>query len=194
MNFPSICSTLLCLLCLSPSITFAGVNKCTDASGKVSYSDQPCSNKEGEKPAEIKNTAAFAAIATRENEKKLAQGCIALTERRSQCHYALESQLDALLIGNCEGPIKRDRLDKQRDQRLEQRNNRYSRAERDETDEEKTEVKIECGELPFTVWRFVKDNFGSKLSEKEIKEIEYKLLAVPSDGREPLFAKRKKKY
>jgi hypothetical protein len=192
------CSFFLYFLILFPSTTWAALNKCTDANGKVSYSDQPCSNKDGEKPAEVKNTLAFAAIAARESEKNLAQTCARLSEQRSQCRYStpLEPQLDTLFTSSCDGPIKRDYRDKQRNDRLEQRNNRYYRADKGETDEEKPETKIECGALQATVWRFVKTNFGATLSEKEIKEIEYKLTAVPSDGKEQNYTRSssKKRY
>jgi hypothetical protein len=183
------------VLVLGPSVSHAGINKCTDAAGVVTYSDRPCASNEGLKPAEVKNTTEFAALAARENEKKVAQECAFINERRSQCNVHIESRLATAFHSGCEVPLKRDYADKTKEQRgYRYGYNRYgSRDNREDgiEDKDKIEARLPCAQLEATVFKFVKENFPTKLSAEEMKAIEYNIIAVPSNGG-PQFARRNK--
>ncbi|HTD05170.1 DUF4124 domain-containing protein [Undibacterium sp.] len=169
---------------LSPLVSLAGVNKCTDAAGIVTYSDQPCQAKEGQKTAEVKNSQAFAAIAAREDDKKIAQACRALADRRSRCRIAIDYMLNTAFNTHCEGPMKRDASDQMRDQRINMRRDRYNRNYRDDADNDKTEPSLQCETLQANMWKFVKEKFSSAMIAEDIKAIDYRLAAVNPDRRD----------
>lgn len=197
MNHLIFSTALSAAVILIPSICEAGVNKCTDAGGVVSYSDQPCSAKEGQTPAEFKNAKEFAVYAVRENERKIAQRCTFLHEKTNDCHASIASSLKEVFDANCEPAIKREYFEKQRELREQAerfRTRRYNRQrEEDEREEERIQPKVSCSELQSEMWDFVKEKFGEKLTAKEIKAIEYNLIAIPRDDNESYNGKRRRR-
>ncbi|GGC67465.1 DUF4124 domain-containing protein [Undibacterium terreum] len=187
VSFHGLAFAIACSSLLMSSSSFAGVNKCTDAAGVVTYSDQPCQAKEGLKTAEVKNSQAFAAIAAREDDKKIAQTCRALADRRSRCRISVDYMLNTAFTTNCEGPLKRDASDQMRDQRLNMRRDRYNRVYRDRDDADntdKSEASLQCESLQSNMWKFVKEKFSPAMRPEDIKAIDYRLAAVNPDRRE----------
>jgi len=184
MNSSAFLRGLALAIAFIPPVGFAGVNKCTDASGVVTYSDQPCQAKEGQRVAEVKDPHAFAAIAAREDDKKVAQACRVLADRRSRCRVAIDYMLNTAFSSNCEGPMKRDASDQMRE-RNNMRWNRYNRSYRDDADSnDKSEANLQCETLQANMWKFVKEKFSQAMRAEDIKAIEYRLAAVNPDRRD----------
>jgi Domain of unknown function (DUF4124) len=178
------------LLLLLPLTAAAGINKCIDANGTVSYSDQPCVTQ-GHKQAEVKDATGFALLAAQENQKKTAKSCVMLSERRSQCYPTIAPRLTAVFNESCEPLIKREYRDRQREQYERYRQERH--PEEGDTGEAR-QARIPCDKVEPAMYKLVKENFGDKLSQEDVRAIEYKLMAVPSDGNEqPLTTKRGKR-
>ena len=197
MNHLIYATALAAALILTHSISEAGVNKCTDAAGVVSYSDQPCSVKEGHKPAEFKNAKEFAVYAAREHERKIGRRCTFLREKTRDCHSSIASSVKEVFDANCEVPIKREYLETQRELREQSERTRTGRYYRHREDQERqdelTQPKMSCGELQSEMWDFVKEKFGDKLTAKEIKAIEYNLIAIPRDDNESYNSYRRRR-
>lgn len=184
MNSSAFLRGLAAAIAFMPLAGFAGVNKCTDASGVVTYSDQPCQAKEGQRVAEVKDPHAFAAIAAREDDKKVAQACRVLADRRARCRVAVDYMLNTAFISNCEGPMKHDASDQMRE-RNNMRRDRYNRSYRDDADSsDKSEANLQCEALQANMWKFVKEKFGQAMRAEDIKAIEYRLAAVNPDRRD----------
>ncbi|MFZ6647890.1 DUF4124 domain-containing protein [Undibacterium sp. TJN25] len=183
---------LWCLACaalFSPLASFAGVNKCTDAAGVVTYSDQPCLAKEGLKTAEVKNSQAFAAIAARDENKNVAQTCRALVDRRSRCRVAVDYMLNSAFNANCEGPMKRDASD-QIKERINASRDRYNRTRnRDDSSSDKSDTNLQCEALQSNMWKFVKEKFSPAMKPEDIKAIDFRLAAVNPDRRDTYTGK-----
>ncbi len=187
------CKLLASVLILVPSISAAGINKCIDAAGVVTYSDQPCATQ-GQKPAEVKNATGFAMLAAQEHQKELVRSCTALTERRGQCRIFVESRLDTIFNDNCAPLIKRAYQDRQREAYRRYQTRRYGQDSAGSSDEE-PQSKIDCGKLEAEMYKLVKTNFSEDLSPEDARAIEYKLQAVPFDGNErPLSTRRGRRY
>jgi hypothetical protein len=187
------------ILSITPMSAFAEIFKCADSAGKINFSDRPCSNKDGEKAAEFKDTVGFASLQARDNAKKVGQTCWTLAHRNSQCNAPVGNALFTNFRDNCSEPIKRFEKDKEKERYDLERslaNNRVrNRSSNDNAIDEnnldysnryqnKSKEALKCEVLKEEMWAFVKQNFSKKISEKEIKEIEYHMIAVPSDGRE----------
>lgn len=188
MNHSRFFALLSAALILIPLVSEAGVNKCTDSAGVVSYLDQPCSTKEGLKPAEIKNGSALATNGGREIQNKIAQTCIQLSEKKRSCYSSIESHLNEAFDTNCEVPMKRAILEKQLEQTERYRKGRYNPGYREQYEErlEQLEAKMSCNEIQTAMWDFVRESFGTKLTAKDIKAIEYNLYAVPGGNNDSL--------
>ncbi|MES2102527.1 MAG: DUF4124 domain-containing protein [Pseudomonadota bacterium] len=181
MNSSVFLKGLAIVIAFSPLACLAGVNKCTDAAGVVTYSDQPCQAKEGLKAAEVKNPQAFAAIAAHDDDKKIAQTCRALADRRSRCRISVDYMLNSAFNTNCEGPMKRDASDQMKE-RINTRRDRYNRSTyAGDADTDKTEASLQCESLQSNMWKFVKEKFSSAMKPEDIKAISYRLAAVNPD-------------
>ncbi|HEY0844280.1 MAG TPA: DUF4124 domain-containing protein [Noviherbaspirillum sp.] len=173
------------MLLFIPLLAAAGINKCTDAAGVVTYSDQPCAIQ-GQKPVEARDATAFSMLEARENDKKIAQSCKQLTNRRGGC-YRIDSRLETALRTNCAGPMQREQA-----RQLEQRRDRYRRnqpAYEEMQEESRHLAETDCRALEANVYTFLRENFRNVFTPDEIKALEYHLNAVPSNGR-PTFATR----
>jgi Domain of unknown function (DUF4124) len=195
------------VLAFAPSITCAEIFKCVNSAGKINFSDHPCSNQEGEKAAEVKDSVGFAALQAHDNAKKIGQTCWTLAHRASQCDVSIGTALQSNFRDNCSVPIKqfekdseRDRYERERDlDRNRVRNRLNNNDQVDETSldynnryQKKSKEALRCEALKAETWTFVKQNFSKKISEKDTKEIEYYMNAVPSDGRENEIYRRRK--
>ena len=187
------------ILAITSSSAFAEIYKCADSAGKINFSDRPCSSKDGEKAAEVKDSVGFASLLARDNAKKVGQSCWTLAQRSSQCEVAVGNALNTNFRENCSEPIKRFEKDAERERYELERNlanNRVrNRSSNDNNIDEssldysnryqkKSKEALRCEILKEEMWSFVKQNFSKKISEKDTKEIEYYMNAVPSDGRE----------
>jgi hypothetical protein len=180
-NFLTTAATaFLLFLPLSAS---AGINKCVDAAGVVSYSDQPC-DTQGQKQAEVKDTTGFATLAAQESRKKAAKTCTLLQERRSQCYSSVDTRLGKLFYENCEPLIKLEYRERQREQHRRYRNGQWEDIE---LDQENTLAKLPCEKLGEEMYKLLKENFSSKLTPEDVRAIEYQLMAVPSNGYESSY-------
>ncbi len=168
-------------------LAHAGMNKCVNADGKVSYSDQPCSAKVGEKVAEPKDSGAFSIAQAREGEQAVMSSCHVLTERTNQCRGSLFSPLQSALRDNCAGPLGRYRAEseKQRNERYRNQRNAhsYNRSQTSNVEDpmEKKEA-ARCETLEADAWKFVKDNFKRRVPEDVVHKIEMHLNGVPEGG------------
>lgn len=187
MRHPAISSAIAGILLVSPAIAFAGINKCTDAAGVVTYSDQPCA-AQGQKQAEARDSTAFSMLEARENDKKIAQTCASYVARRGQC-YRIDSRLEAALRTHCEGPLKRELVRQKEANRDRYRRNQSSQY--DEFLEERPAPETDCRTFETKVFGFLQENFRNVFTAEETKALEYHLNAVPSNGR-PTFATRNK--
>ncbi len=178
MRFIACGSLAVFVLILNPSTASAGINKCTDAAGVVTYSDQPCA-AHGQQAAEARDSTAFSMLEARENDRKVAQSCMRLTTRRNQC-YQIDNRLAAALRLNCEAPMKRERA-RQAEQRYDRYANRRDQA--DEVYQEPPQQEGDCRTFEKTVYKFLRESFRDALSAEDIKALEYHFNAVPSDGR-----------
>jgi len=180
------------LLILAPATAVAGINKCVDESGQVTYSDLPCVNQ-GQKPAEVRNTTEFALMEAREKQRKLGQACMALVDKRAQCRVFMHARLSEVFQEGCEPAMRLERQERQREQYRQHRQGRYYEDSIDPY-AEKPRAQLECGKLEEETYKFVKANFAEILSPDDVKAIEYKLMAIPSDGYErPLSTKNRKR-
>lgn len=177
MLFPTRSLAVL-LLALAPVIAHAELYKCVSANGTAIFADRPCVTGNGEKSAEIKDDAAFAAALARENAKNVALGCMTLERRIAQCRAGLDHTLAANLREHCRPPVLRFQ--------------QAQRASRDQDDRDHYRDYRDlppdgarCEALQGEAWSFVKANFSKKMSERDMKTIEYNLAAVPSDGHSP---------
>jgi hypothetical protein len=79
--------TILCTLICCALPAEAGMNKCVDAAGKISYSDQPCALT-GQKPKEIQNKSLTETL-TQENQAtqdvRIVATCQHLATRLWEC-------------------------------------------------------------------------------------------------------------
>lgn len=193
MKNPRIATTIATSLLLLSISASAGINKCVDSAGIVSYSDQPC-DTQGQKQAEVKNTTEFAMLAAKENQRKVAKACTALQERRGQCYVSIEPRLNTLFNENCEPLVKLDYKEHQREQNRRYRNRQYQQDD-SEFEQEKSSAKLPCEKVEGEMYKLLKENFSSKLAPEDVRAIEYKLMAVPSNGHEPpLSTSRKRRY
>lgn len=183
------------ILAIAPSSAFAEIYKCANSAGQINFSDRPCSIKDGEKAAEVKDSVGFASLLARDNAKKIGQTCWTLTYRSSQCEVAVGNALNTNFRENCSEPIKRFEKESERERYELERNRARNRINNEESVDEsnldysdryqkKSKVALRCEVLKEEMWAFVKQNFSKKISEKDTKEIEYYMNAVPSDGRE----------
>jgi hypothetical protein len=180
MRFKTVLS-LLALAC-APGLAHAGMYKCVGQNGTIIFSDRPCETWNGEKAAEIKDQAAFAAVLARDNASSVAQTCAALERRMMQCNAGLNATLASNLREHCRAPLMRH-----------QQSQRYGRyREQDESYRDDMLANARCDALQAETWVFVKANFAKKMSEQDIKSIEYNLLAIPSDGRTPDLGARRR--
>jgi hypothetical protein len=199
MNYRLIFIFSCVISALTPSSAFAEIFKCADSAGKINFSDRPCSTKDGEKVAEIKDSVGFASLLARDNAKKVGQTCWTLAHRSSQCEVAVGNALNTNFRENCSEPIKRFEKDTERERYEMERNLANNRVRNrssydnaiDESNldysnkyQKKSREALRCEVLKEEMWTFVKQNFSKKISEKDTKEIEYYMNAVPSDGRE----------
>lgn len=188
----ALASGFLLLLPLSAS---AGINKCVDAAGVVSYSDQPCENQ-GQKQAEVKNTTEFAMLAAQENKKQVVKSCMMLQEQRSQCGIYNDSRLGALFRENCDPLVQQEMRERQREQYRMYRRSQYGQYQYQdggETEQGKQQAQVSCGKVEEEMYKLLKENFSAKLTPEDMKAIEYKLMAVPSNGYEPPLSVSRKK-
>ena len=187
------------ILAIAPTTSFAEIYKCADSAGKINFSDRPCSNKDGEKAAEVKDTVGFASLLASDNAKKVGKTCWTLAHRSSQCNTSVGNALNTNFRENCSEPIKRFEKETEKERYEVERNlvnNRVrNRSNNDNPIDEtnldysnryqvKSKEALRCEVLKDEMWTFVKQNFSKKISEKDTKEIEYFLNAVPSDGHE----------
>ncbi|MES2049957.1 MAG: DUF4124 domain-containing protein [Pseudomonadota bacterium] len=185
------------MLAIAPSSAFAEIYKCANSAGQINFSDRPC--KDGEKAAEVKDSVGFASLLARENAKKIGQTCWTLAHRTSQCQVPVGNALNTNFRENCNEPIKRFEKDAERERyelernlannRIYTRSNNENAADESNLDysnryQKKSKEALRCEVLKEEMWAFVKQNFSKKISEKDTKEIEYYMNAVPSDGRE----------
>lgn len=187
--FLTIATTSACLFL--PVAASAGVNKCVDAAGTVSYSDQPC-EIQGQKQAEVKDTTGFALMAARENRKQLAKTCTMLKERRSQCYSSVNERLGKLFNENCEPLVKLEYRQRQREQYR-----RYQNSQNDDelqAEVERAQPPLPCEKLPDEMYKVLKQNFSAKLTPEDMKAIEYSLMAVPSTGYESTYSNSTSTY
>jgi hypothetical protein len=187
--FPTLTASIAALLFTLPLTATAAINKCMDANGSVTYSDLPCV-VQGQKQAEVKNTTEFALLAAQESQKKTGKMCVALSERRSQCYVNIEPRLTAVFNESCEPLIKRENRERHQQQYERYRNG--GRTEEGDAADER-QAKLPCDKVEAEMYKLVKENFGGKLSPEDVRAIEYKLMAVPSDGRDPFPMKRGKR-
>lgn len=186
MCFKTVLS-LLALAC-APGLAHAGMYKCVGQNGTIIFSDRPCETWNGEKAAEIKDQAAFAAVLARDNANSVGQTCAALERRMMQCSAGLNATLASNFREHCRAPLMRHQQAQQ-----SQRNGRYGRyREQDESYRDDMLANARCDALQAETWAFVKTNFAKKMSEQDIKSIEYNLLAIPSDGRPPDLGTRRR--
>lgn len=183
MRFPP-CRLAMLVLALAPVLAHAGMYKCVGPNGAVSFSDRPCEARNGEKAADIKDDAGFAAVLARDHAKNIAQSCMALTRRIGQCRAGLDATLLSNLREHCRPPVARFR------QALRQ--SRDSDEDSDRGYNEPPPQEARCDVLQAETWAFVKANFSGKISEQDLKTIEYNIAAVPSDGRTPDLSVRRK--
>lgn len=174
-----------------PLAASAGVNKCVDAAGTVSYSDQPC-EIQGQKQAEVKDATGFALMAAQENRKQLAKTCTMLQERRSQCYSSVNERLGKLFNENCEPLVKLEYRERQREQYR-----RYRNGQNDDelqTEVERSQPTLPCEKLSEEMYKVLKQNFSAKLTQEDMKAIEYSLMAVPSTGYETTYSNSTSTY
>ena len=187
------------MLAIAPSSAFAEIYKCTNSAGQINFSDRPCSSKDGEKAAEVKDSVGFASLLAHDNAKKVGQTCWTMAHRSSQCEVAVGNALNTNFRENCSEPIKRFEKDTERERyeiernlannRIRNRSNNDNAIDESNLDysnryQKKSKEALRCEVLKEEMWAFVKQNFSKKISEKDTKEIEYYMNAVPSDGRE----------
>ena len=141
----------------------------------------------------------FASLLAQDNAKKVGKTCWTLAHRSSQCNTSVGNALNTNFRENCSEPIKRFEKATERERYEIERslaNNRVrNRSSNDNPVDEsnldysnryqvKSKEALRCEVLKEEMWEFVKQNFSKKISEKDTKEIEYYMNAVPSDGRE----------
>ncbi|MES2934208.1 MAG: DUF4124 domain-containing protein [Pseudomonadota bacterium] len=176
MRARSLRSLFIAFLLSSPLICHAALNKCTDAKGQVSYSDQPCQVQEGLKPAEVKNATAFAMINAREEHRELGAACARLLEKKRTCAEYVEPKLFNIFETKCEAPMRRRKVDEKYTERWYERrtkqSERVARRERDEYEDDRERPTITCGDVDAVMYQFVKTRFGAELSPEQTRIIE----------------------
>ena len=185
MHFPTARALAVLALAFAPALACAGMYKCVSAKGTIIFSDRPCEIQNGEKVAEIKDDAGFAAVLASDNIKTVAQTCLALGRRISQCHAGVDGTLVSNLREHCRPPVMRFQ------QSLRQSND-YAEEDRYRGYSELPPQEARCDVLQAETWAFVKANFARKISEQDMKTIEYNVAAVPSDGRTPDLSVRRR--
>lgn len=182
MRFPTLLSLLALVLACAPDLALAGMYKCVGPNGTIIFSDRACETWNGEKAAPVNDQAAFASVLARENAKSVAQTCRSLERRIMQCNAGINATLASNLREHCRAPIMRI-----------QQSQRYgSYREQDESNRDDMPADARCDALQAETWAFVKTSFAKKMSEQDIKSIEYNLLAIPSDGHTPDLSARRR--
>lgn len=174
------------LVLLAALPAHAGINKCVNAAGVVSFSDKPCAANEGEKKAEIKAESGLGAAISRENDRNLGKNCWLMQRRYLQCRGIAIRQIHTYLEENCKAPFARYEKD------LAQANANKAAARRkgiaqSEENEYVNAIyapisaeELKCDALQNDMWDFVKSNFGKKISEQDMKALDYQTKAIPS--------------
>jgi hypothetical protein len=176
MRFPTMRSLAVLVMACVPVLAHAEMYKCVGPNGTSIFSDRPCDSQRGEKAAEIKDDAAFAAALARDNASNTAQSCMELQHRLVNCRAGIDSMLASKLREHCRSPVMRF-----------QQSLRQSNREQDQYQDEREMGPQEsrCEALQPEAFSFVKANFAKNISEQDMKTIEYNMAAVPSDGRIP---------
>jgi len=181
MHFPIARLLAVLTLACAPALVHAGMYKCVSPKGVIIFSDRPCEIQNGEKVAEIKDDAAFAAVQARENSKNVAQTCLALSRRVMSCHGGVDMTLMRNMREQCVPVVTRFQQSMRRELIEDERSYR-----------ELQPSEARCEALQAETWDFVKTNFAKKISEQDMKTIEYNVAAVPSDGRSPDLSVRRR--
>ena len=181
MHFPLARVLAVLALASAPALAHAGMYKCVSPKGVIIFSDRPCEIQNGEKVAEMKDDAAFAAVQARENSKNVAQACLALSRRVIHCHGSIDITLMRNMREQCLPVVTRFQQSMRRELVEDERSYR-----------ELLPAEARCDALQAETWDFVKANFARKISEQDMKTIEYNVAAVPSDGRTPDLSVRRR--
>ncbi|WP_395011032.1 DUF4124 domain-containing protein [Undibacterium sp.] len=182
----------ICLIALFALLSMsaqAQMRKCVTGSGKSIYTDQPCSNKVGEKSTEIKDSEVLKKVSSINGQRDLEKSCWVLSHRDSQCDTNVNYELRTVFKENCTLPIKQ--FEKEQDNEKKRPRQYYEREreqDRDGDDLEyehrytrKSRAVLQCEALEKNMWDFLKLNFGKRISDQDAKIINYKLKILPTN-------------
>jgi|GEM_PF-3922371 len=181
---PSIrfCVLLLATHAAAALPAHAGINKCVDANGVVSYSDQPCAKQAGQREAEVNDPTGIAQAEARERNRTVGRGCATLTARRSHCYASTDERVAKAFAQLCREPLRQLEHERALARRRAAQQGTYEDERHEEAEES---PRGQCNALPTDMWTFVKTHYGHRMTPEEIKAIDYRLGAMPADGRMP---------
>ena len=165
---------LLFIAPMQPAL--ADIHKCVNANGTTSYSDQPCAVTNGEK-------AVDSSVANADRVNKLGHLCADLDTRRVHC-----GQVYPLLLttfhDNCLAPIQQYQRSVQQPRQYNRYQSNADRINDATANMQKPISEYRCEAVQKDIWAFLKENFAKKISERDSKEIEYYIQAIPGDGQD----------
>jgi hypothetical protein len=163
-------ATALLLIAGLSNQAHADIHKCVAADGSTSFTDQPC-------PSNVKENAVGSSISGSAHQTEVADSCYRFNERRSRCG-AMYSLLDTNFNQSCVNPIIQYKMDHQRAANNRFRSQKENVADAVNNLQTKIAEDYRCESLQKEAWAFLKQNFASKISEHDTKEIDYNLIAV----------------
>jgi hypothetical protein len=194
MHFRALSTIAIFVLAVVPLTSHAEFYKCVDAGGAVTFSDRPCSTKDGQKAADLTDNAGFSSILAKDRDKAIGQSCFALLERRMQCNVYIEPAIQTYFHDGCTRPVKRYARERAREEQVEQEQGDWENDYRyGQLLPGKTTAELKCDALLTDTWEFVKGNFAKIISEQDLKEIDYKIQAAASDAPDQALSGRRRR-
>ncbi len=184
---------LFTYLVISGESSFAQgqLHKCVSGDGKATYTDQPCSAKNGERSADS-NDQAIRKIQAVAQTKNIGKTCWTYAHRASQCENAHSPDLRVLFRETCSIPAKSFEDEQNQDQRrLKKNQNNYEEVDDLEYSHRftrKSRAVLKCESLDNEMWEYLNLQFPQKISTNDRKLIEHQLKLIPDqkkNDREP---------
>lgn len=164
------CAAAFVLMISLSGQAHAEIHKCVAADGSTSFTDQPC-------PSNLKENAVGSSISGSAHQTEVADSCYRYNERRSRCG-SMYPLLDTHFNQQCVNPIIQYKMDHQRTANNRFRSQKEKTADAVDNLQSKIAEDYRCESLQKEAWTFLKQNFASKISEHDTKEIDYNLIAV----------------
>ena len=174
------------LLCCSAAS--AQIRKCVTASGQSIYTDKPCEAATPEKSKEVADPGVAKRLSEMNGQNDLDKSCWTINYRMGQCYARIQEDIRMIFRDQCEIPQRRFVKNQEAALYSNRRQAQYVAKQREEELDTieyhqrhapKSRAVLRCEELESDTWKFLNQNFASKIQPEERQRIEYKLKYQP---------------